>query len=251
MTKSTLIVQARMESKRLPGKMLMKLGGKTLISNIISELKKIDVIDKIIIAIPKKRNNKLLKSEIKSNKISIFEGSENNLVDRYFKAAKKYNSDTIIRIPGDNCFPIAKEISRIFIHYKKKGEEYFCSNLTPFNNSNYPDGIGAEVFSFKKLRNLKKKSLSKKKKEHLHLNFIDYAKGTAADNKFCKISTIKFNSPLKTKNVILDINHLSDYLLMDKIYKELNFTKSKSINDVLKIYHKNSKMKIWLKKNLD
>ncbi len=251
MSKSTLIVQARMESKRLPGKMLMKLGGKTLISNIISELKKIDVIDKIIIAIPKKRNNKLLKSEIKSNKISIFEGSENNLVDRYFKAAKKYNSDTIIRIPGDNCFPIAKEISRIFIHYKKKGEEYFCSNLTPFNNSNYPDGIGAEVFSFKKLRNLKKKSLSKKKKEHLHLNFIDYAKGTAADNKFCKISTIKFNSPLKTKNVILDINHLSDYLLMDKIYKELNFTKSKSINDVLKIYHKNSKMKIWLKKNLD
>ena len=251
MSKSTLIVQARMDSKRLPGKMLMKLGGKTLISNIISELKKIDVIDKIIIAIPKKRNNKLLKSEIKSKKISIFEGSEDNLVDRYFKAAKKYNSDIIIRIPGDNCFPIAKEIKRIFIHYKKKGEEYFCSNLTPFNNSNYPDGIGAEVFSFKKLSNLKKKNLSKKKREHIHLNFIDYVSGTAVDNKFCKISTIKFSSPFKTKNVILDINHLSDYLLMDKIYKELNFTKSKSINDILKIYNKNSKMKLWLKKNLD
>jgi spore coat polysaccharide biosynthesis protein SpsF len=251
MSKSTLIVQARMGSKRLPGKMLMNLGGKTLIANIISEVKKINIIDKIIIAIPKNRNNKILKSEIRSNKISVFEGSEENLVDRYFKAAKKYKSETIIRIPGDNCFPIAKEIRRIFIHYKKKGEEYFCSNLTPFHNSNYPDGIGAEVFSFKKLQNLKNKNLNKKKREHLHLNFIDYKKGTAVDNKFCKISTIKFNSLLKTKKVKLDINHLSDYLLMDKIYKELNFTKSKSINDILKIYEKNSNMKLWLKKNLD
>lgn len=251
MSKSTLIVQARMGSKRLPGKMLMNLGGKTLIANIISELKKIKFIDKLIIAIPKNGNNKILKSEIRSNKISVFEGSEENLIDRYFKAAKKYKSGIIIRIPGDNCFPISKEIRRIFIHYKKKGEEYFCSNLTPFNNSNYPDGIGAEVFSFKKLQNLKKKKLNKKKREHLHLNFIDYAKGTAIDDKFCKVSTIKFNSHLNTKKVTLDINHLSDYLLMDKIYKELHYTKSKSINHILKIYQKNSNMKLWLKKNLD
>lgn len=252
MTKSILIVQARMGSIRLPGKMLMRLGGQTLISRIIKSLKKTKNIDKLLIAIPKKSGNEELKHEIKSNFVDVYEGSENDLIDRYYKAAKKYNSKIILRFPGDNCFPIPDEITKILEHYKKKGDEYFCSNLMPFNNSNYPDGIGAEVFSFSKLEKLKKYNLSKKKKEHLHLNFINYDKGRPNNKNFCKISTIKFKiNKKKNKNVTLDINYLSDYLLMDKIYKELNLIKSFSIDDILKIYKKNSRMKSWLKKNLD
>ncbi len=251
MVNNILIVQARMESTRLPGKMLMRLGGKSLISNIIDNLVDINGVNKIVISIPKTSQNKKLKNLINKNKVSIFEGSQNDLVDRYFKTAKKYKANTIIRIPGDNCFSIPKEITRILNYYKKKGEEYFCSNLTPFNNSNYPDGIGAEVFSFQKLKYLKRLNLSKKKREHIHLNFINYDKSKPANSKFCKISTIKFKSKFKTKRIKLDINYLSDYLLMDKIYKELNYIKSKSINNILKIYKKNENMKIWLKKNLD
>ena len=251
MTNNILIVQARMESARLPGKMLMRLGGKSLILNIIDNVIKTKDVNKIVISIPKTSKNKELKKEINLRKVCIFEGSQNDLIDRYFKTAKKYKADTILRIPGDNCFSIPREITKILKNYKKKGGEYFCSNLTPFNGSNYPDGIGAEVFSFKKIKYLKKINLSKKKKEHIHLNFINYGKSKPANKKFSKISTIKFKSKFSTKNIKLDINYLSDYLLMDKIYKELNYTKSKSINNVLKIYKKNEMMKRWLKKNLD
>jgi spore coat polysaccharide biosynthesis protein SpsF len=251
MANNILIVQARMESTRLPGKMLMRLGGKSLILNIIDNVIKIKDINKVVISIPKTSKNKELKKEINRKKVSIFEGNQNNLVDRYFKTASKYKADTILRVPGDNCFSIPREITKILNNYKKKGEEYFCSNLTPFNGSNYPDGIGAEVFSFKKIKYLKKKKLSKKKREHVHLNFIDYSKSKPVNKKFCKISTIKFKSKFNTKKIKLDINYLSDYLLMDKIYKELNYIKSKSIDNILKIYKKNEMMKIWLKKNLD
>jgi len=250
MPKSILIVQARIDSKRLPGKMLMRLGGKTLITNILKNLKKIKVVDKILVAIPKSKKNKLLELEIKKNNISVFGGSKENLISRFYYAAKKYNADIILRFPGDNCFPDPKEIEKIFYHYKEKGDEYFCSNLSPFKNSKYPDGIGAEVFSFNKLSILKKTLKNKKKKEHIHLNFINYKKGKEINKKFCKISTIKFNKNIDTRDVILDINYLSDYLLMDKIYKELNFYNLKGLNNILKIYKKNKQMKLWLKKNL-
>ena len=84
MVKNILIIQARMESTRLPGKMLMRLGGKSLISNIIDNVIKIKDINNIVISIPKNIKNKELKKEINRKKVSIFEGSQNDLVDRYF-----------------------------------------------------------------------------------------------------------------------------------------------------------------------
>ena len=72
MTNNILIIQARMESTRLPGKMLMRLGGKSLISNIIDTVIKIRDIDKIVISIPKTSKNKELKKEINRKKSKYF-----------------------------------------------------------------------------------------------------------------------------------------------------------------------------------
>ena len=84
MTNNILIVQARMVSARLPGKMLMRLGGKSLILNIIDNVIKTKDVNKIVISIPKTSKNKELKKEINLRKVCIFEGSQNDLIDRYF-----------------------------------------------------------------------------------------------------------------------------------------------------------------------
>ena len=235
-----IIVQARMESKRLPGKMMLHLAGKPLIYRIIERIKRCKKIHLIVLAVPKNERNKCLAIIAKKLKIKIFYGSRSNLVNRYFKAAQKFKIDPIVRIPGDNIVPEPKEIDKILLHHKKQAKPCFCSNLVPFLNSKYPDGIGAEVFDFNSIKKLNNMKLNKKKREHIHLNFINYKKGKALDASFSSISTIKCPKRFARPELKFDINYLSQYKIFKKMYKELYFKKNFfSINESIKWVDKN------------
>jgi spore coat polysaccharide biosynthesis protein SpsF len=117
--KISLIVQARMNSTRLNGKTLMNLAGKPLIYRIIERVKKCKEVDNIILALPDTDiDRKIDKINFDCN-VNFFYGSENNLVSRYYNAAKKFNAKTIVRLPGDNCMPEPTEIDKIIKFYKK------------------------------------------------------------------------------------------------------------------------------------
>ena len=116
---NAIIVQARMGSKRLKDKTLLPLAGKPMIYRIIERLKRVKNIKKIILAIPEGKKNDKISEIFKNETIEIFRGPENNLVKRYYLAAKKYNLKNIIRYPGDNCLPEPKEIDRIINFYEK------------------------------------------------------------------------------------------------------------------------------------
>ena len=164
MSKVSLIIQARIGSKRLPGKTLLPLAGKPLIYRIVERVKRCKQIDNLILAIPDTEDDaKITKINFGGN-LKIFRGSENDLVSRYFFAAKKYNSKIVVRLPGDNCMPEPSEIDRIILFYKKFKNPFFASNLSNILNNQYPDGIGAEVFGFNYLDDLINMKLSKKKK---------------------------------------------------------------------------------------
>jgi len=237
-----IIIQARIGSKRFPGKMIKKLCGKTVIEHIVERLKKCKKIDKIILAVPNNKDNISLIKIAKKLKISFFAGSHNNLVNRYYEAAKFYKINPIVRFPGDNIIPEPKEIDKILSHHLKQSIRTFSSNITPFLNSGYPDGIGAEVFDFKLLKELNDKNLSKKKREHVHLNFINYKKGKPANAKFNKISTIKCPKKYSRPEYTFDINYESQYLIFKKMYLEL-YRKKKFFNilDSIKWMDKNYK----------
>ena len=85
------IVQARLTSSRFPKKILKEIKGKSLIEILISRLKLSTKIDRIIVAIPKNNKEHILKSKLKKLNIQVFEGSENNVLDRYYKASKLFN----------------------------------------------------------------------------------------------------------------------------------------------------------------
>ena len=95
------IIQARQTSKRFPNKVIKKISKNTLIEILIKRLKKSKKINKIIFAIPKNKNQNKLRIKLKQKKIEFFEGSENNVLDRYYKAALKYQPKYIVRITAD------------------------------------------------------------------------------------------------------------------------------------------------------
>ena len=85
----TAIVQARLNSKRFPNKVIEKINNKTILEIIATRLKKSRLITNIIFAIPKDPNEKLLKKILTKSKLNIFEGSKNDVLDRYYNCAKK------------------------------------------------------------------------------------------------------------------------------------------------------------------
>ena len=207
----SLIIQARTGSRRLPGKMLMPLADKPMIYRIIERVTRCKKVDNIILAIPRSKENIKI-AKIKFNKsIKIFRGSQNNLVQRYYEAAKKFNTDIVVRLPGDNCMPEPIEIDKIITFYQKYKKPFFASNLTNVFNNGYPDGIGAEVFGFNFLEDLVRKKLTLKQKEHPHTNFFNYKTNKVKNLKWCKVRTIKCPKSFRRPDICLDVNTLKDY----------------------------------------
>ena len=96
-----IFVQARMGSKRLPGKIMMKVNGNPMLYYMLKQIKKSKWYDEIIIATSLKKENDIVRNFCLKNKINCFSGSENNLVNRFYLCAKEYKLDTIVRLTAD------------------------------------------------------------------------------------------------------------------------------------------------------
>ena len=215
------IIQARMGSTRLPGKSMLNLAGEPLVGRVLERVKTSQSINEIILAIPDSPENTVLKIVADKLQVKTFLGSENDLLDRYYQAAKLANADYVVRIPADNPTPQGSEIDRIINHHTMLPRPGFSSNLAEIYGSGYPDGIGAEIFDFSFLEEVWKKELSQRKREHVHLNFFDYQTQEAVDQEWCPISTVECPVEFARPDIILDVNTKEQYDYMSKLYVDL------------------------------
>lgn len=158
------IVQARMTSKRLPGKVLLKINKNfNFLEFLVHRLKKSKKISQIVIACSKnKKDNKII-TVCKKLDVHYFRGSELNVLSRFYEAAKQYKADVILRITSDCPFTDPKLIDKFLNIFMKSNYDYF-SNTKP---RSFPDGLDIEIFNFKTLKQAKKNSNSKSDLEHV------------------------------------------------------------------------------------
>jgi len=114
------IVQSRMGSKRLPGKMMMRIGRYTLIEWVIKRLKKSKSINKIILVTSQKRDDQIFKNISQKLKINFFAGNEKDVLGRFVNSVKKVKKANIIRVCADKPFIEPREIDRLIKFYKNK-----------------------------------------------------------------------------------------------------------------------------------
>ena len=105
------LIQCRLGGERLPNKCFLNFNGKSLIEWIYIRIKDLNKNGKLLIAIPDNSSNDILEDYLLQKKIPFFRGSEKDLVDRFYRAALKYNAKNIIRICADNPFVCKKEIN--------------------------------------------------------------------------------------------------------------------------------------------
>jgi spore coat polysaccharide biosynthesis protein SpsF (cytidylyltransferase family) len=171
----------------------------------------------------------------KELQVSYFQGNLLDVRDRYLKTAEQFQADFIIRIPADNPMPDSNEIDKLIKFHLEHNPSGFSSNLAQVNNSEYLDGIGAEIFSTKLLQESVARSSSDTVKEHVHRNFFDYSTQTPVDSSWCPIASPKAPPELRRPDIILDVNTMDDYTKIKRIYdylypKNPNFTTVDVIN---------------------
>ena len=231
--KITCIIQARTESSRLPGKILLNLGKKTILQYLIERLKKSKNIDSLILATTKKKKDNIICKIAKKQKIQVFRGDEKNVLKRYYLCAKKSHSSTIIRVTADCPLIDIKYIDELIKVFNNNQYDY----LTNLYLNYLPDGFHCEVLSFETLKNTYKSAKSSFDKEHVTSYIWKNPK------KF-KIFYFK-GKKLKniSKKIRLTLDYFEDYLLIKKIYENL-YSKNKyfSLREILVFLKKNQKL---------
>ena len=161
--KTVAIVQARMGSTRLPNKVMKEINGTPMIEVLLKRLAKSEQIDQIIVATSVDAKNDLLVRHVESLGYVCERGSENDVLERYYQAAKAHNADIVIRITGDCPLVDANLVDIAINDFKDHGVDYL-SNTSP---ATYPDGLDIEVFTMKALERTLKETTSLFDQEHV------------------------------------------------------------------------------------
>ena len=161
--KATAIIQARMSSTRLPGKVLMEVMGRPLLSYQIERLRFSKRIDEIIIATTTNKEDDPIVELAHKEGLKVFRGLEDDVLDRYYQAAKKYKADVVVRITGD-CPLIDYEVTDQVINRFLNGDYDIVCNTKP---PTYPDGLDTEVFSFTALEKAWNEARKAYEREHV------------------------------------------------------------------------------------
>lgn len=161
------IIQARMASTRLPGKVLMDINGKPMLLRVIERIKHSKLNQKIIIATSINKEDDEIYDFARSEHIDVFRGSQSDVLHRYYEAAENFNVDVIVRVTAD-CPLIDPYVMDLVIQGFLDNNKTIVTNAgIDLDKRTYPRGLDVEVFSFDALLLANKKADQKYQREHV------------------------------------------------------------------------------------
>lgn len=208
--KKVAIIQTRMGSTRLPGKVMKIIMDKPIIEHVVNRVKASKEIDDIIIATTTKKEDDIIVEEAQKLNVKYFRGSENDVLSRYYYAAKEVNADIVIRITSDCPLidpQIIDKIIKLFIETSKKEKIDYLSNTI---ERTYPRGLDVEVFNFETLEKAFKEADRPYQREHVTPYIYE-------NPEIFKIKQIKNNVDYSNYRWTLDT--IEDFKVIKIIYK--------------------------------
>lgn len=232
------IVQARTGSTRLPGKVLKKICGKTVLEHVIDRLKRVKNINKIVIATTIKKQDDTIVEIAKKSLVGYFRGSEEDVLSRYYYAARENEAGIVIRITSD-CPLIDSDVTEKTINF------YLSNNYDYVSNTyvrTFPRGLDTEVFSFSLLEKAFKETTKRIYREHVTSYFWNNPQNFLIGCYKSQINYSKYRLTLDTEQ---------DFKLIKIIYEKLyyknnNFGLKETVNlleENRELFKLNSKIK--------
>jgi len=241
------IIQARMGSTRLPGKSSHLLAGLSMLEHIINRLQEVLEIDRIQLATTQAKIETPLIEIAKNLNIHVFQGSEDNVLDRFIQAGKTIGAQHLVRVCGDNPLIDIPLLRSLITAHIESNADYTVPN------DQIPLGVGCEVIRLETLKNIEQQAHELKYQEHVTTWIHDH---------YDKFAITRVEPPAYLKNCPfrLTVDTPEDFALMKEIFYQLNPIPPSNLdlNDVIKFLDANPqvstlnskiKQKDWRAKN--
>lgn len=205
------MVQARMGSSRLPGKVMKEVVEKPLLEHIIDRLNFSKEIDRIIIISGKGIENEPIKELCEKLNVDYFLGDENDVLNRYYQASIHFNlseNDSIVRITADCPLIDPMVVDQVIAKHLENNYDYTTNTLV----RTFPDGLDCEVFTFNILKDIWQKANLKSEREHVTL----YIKNNPENYKLGNLK-----QDLDLSGLRWTVDEKEDFILIKKIYENL------------------------------
>ena len=194
------IIQARISSTRLPGKVLLPVLGEPLLIKMVERVRSVKLTGQIVIATSTNNEDDKIEELCSENNLIYFRGDLTDLLDRHYQAGKNFGADAVVKIPSDCPLIDPQIIDRVLKYYIDNSDKFdFVSNLHP---ASYPDGNDVEIMSFSALEKAWKESTKELEREHTTPYFWEKGLDYSTSHRW----TIDFEE---------------DYLFIKKVYEEL------------------------------
>ena len=208
-----IIIQARMNSKRLPGKVLKSFKGISPLLLLCDKLNKINLLNSAILATTNLKSDNKIVDFCKKKKIKYFRGSNNYVLKRYYDCAKKFKIKNIVRLTAD-CPFLDLVLLKYMIHIFFKKKLNYLSNTYPLP-CKYPDGSDIEIFSFKILKKTFESAILPSEKEHVtNLMYKNKSKKVMRIDNKLDISSYRYT-----------IDNKDDYKIFKFLIKNFDYNK--------------------------
>ncbi len=229
------IIQARLSSTRLPGKVLLEIEGRPMLSYMLERVTASKRIDQLVVATSTESSDNPIVDFCRQGGIPCYRGSLENVLDRYYQAALKAKCDVVVRLTSD-CPLIDPRIIDAVIDAFQSAQFDFAANTVPPEGSTYPDGMDVEVFSFEALERAWKEA--KKPSEREHVTFYFWKNPQL-------FSTLRFDLRENLADYRLTVDYPEDFEVISSLFRNLykknpNF----SMQDIIAFLKTNPDIKI-------
>lgn len=221
------IIQARMTSTRLPGKVLLEVQGKPLLEYQIERVLRSKLLNDIVIATTINDTDNPIVEFCERVGIKYYRGSEHDVLSRYYEAAKKNNADVVVRLTSDCPIIDPVELDKVINTYLTSMDAYdYVSNSLI---RSYPRGMDTEVFSFKALEMTYQNATKNYEREHVTPYIYQ-------NESIFEIKNVKYKEDESKHRWTVDTPE--DFELICKIIEELYpLNRNFSLEDILNIFN--------------
>lgn len=165
--KVVAVIQARMSSTRLPGKVLKTASGRTMLDRMLERVRKATMIDQVIVATTTDPSDNAIVRACHRYDTEVYRGSLLDVLDRYYQAAKQYQANIIVRLTGDCPLIDPRLIDDVVKALVDQQVDFACNRLPPPFARTYPIGLDVEASTIAALENAWRNADQKHEREHV------------------------------------------------------------------------------------
>lgn len=228
--KIVAIIQARMASTRLPGKVMVDLGGKALLEQVVNRARQAQRVNQVVVATTDQPADDAVAHFCAGAGIPFFRGSENDVLDRFYQTARHFGADVVVRLTADCPLLDPKVIDLVIDAFVKVNGDYTSNTLQP----TYPDGLDTEVFRFSALEKAWNEATLKSEREHVTPYLYKHP-------ELFKLANVANDVDYSTLRWTVD--EPADLLLARRIYALLGENQGSGMTEILALFANHPELK--------